>query len=167
MKYRSFFLFDPGAPIGSYLENVVGEYNTMIWLAPLKWNQAGYDAVFIDTVLKKVRFVQVTQASNHKKFHHYYFVEVLNRLAAEKDLNLFEVVEMCLLVPECNLGTFQTPTDVLDFENNILKVAGAPERTTRESSSGSGLPFEKCKVEIMILGVEFTPGTIFGWMDHV
>ncbi|KAL3668590.1 hypothetical protein V7S43_006672 [Phytophthora oleae] len=35
------------------------------WLAPVKWNQGGYDAVFINKAAQLVRFVQVTRAESH------------------------------------------------------------------------------------------------------
>ncbi|KAE8971472.1 hypothetical protein PR001_g26881, partial [Phytophthora rubi] len=160
-----------------------GIYRDKMWLAPLKWNQSGYDAVFIDTDKKLVRFVQVTRALVHS-FNHVYFVEVLNQLAAMKTPTQFDVVEMCFVVPECNLRKFRSPTDTLDFKTNVLSVAGAPERASRPSrpkrgkrgkqakrakralraiqaeqasSSEQSLPFRECEAKILIVGVDYKP----------
>ncbi|KAE9275604.1 hypothetical protein PR003_g29290 [Phytophthora rubi] len=128
-----------------------GIYRDKMWLAPLKWNQSGYDAVFIDTDNKLVRFVQVTRALE-RSFNHVYFVEVLNQLAAMKTPTQFDVVEMCFVVPECNLGKFHSPTDEVDFKTNAISVAGAPERA---NSSEPSLPFDKCEAKILVIGVDY------------
>ncbi|KAE9305965.1 hypothetical protein PF008_g21583 [Phytophthora fragariae] len=128
-----------------------GIYHSKGWLAPLTWNQSGYDAVFIDTDNKLVRFVQVTRALE-RSFNHIYFVEVLNQLAAMKTPTQFDVVEMCFVVPECNLGKFRSPTDEVDFKTNVLSVAGAPERA---NSSEPSLPFDKCEAKILFIGVDY------------
>ncbi|KAE9044845.1 hypothetical protein PR002_g2560 [Phytophthora rubi] len=109
-------------------------YHNKGWLAPLTWNQSGYDAVFIDTDNKLVRFVQVTRALE-RSFNPVYFVEVLDQLAAMKTPTHFDVVEMCFVVPECNLGKFRSPTDEVDFKTNVLSVAGAPERANSSEPS--------------------------------
>ncbi|KUF88009.1 Deoxyribose-phosphate aldolase [Phytophthora nicotianae] len=51
------------------------------WMAPVKWNQGGYDAVFVNKRENLVRFVQVTRAEKHT-FDPTYFVALLNKLAA-------------------------------------------------------------------------------------
>lgn len=57
------------------------------WWKPQKWNQGGYDAVYVDLNEKRVRFVQVTSAETHD-FKIYYFYVLLCRLA---DLDLMEI----------------------------------------------------------------------------
>lgn len=90
----------------------------------MKWNQSGYDAVYIDTEGKRVRFVQVTRALTHS-FNHLYFVDVLNRLAALEEPPQFDVVEMCFVIPVCNLSKFRSSTNELDFKTHVLKLRGA------------------------------------------
>lgn len=159
--------FDPGLPIGDYLKDRPETYREQTWMAPLKWNQAGYDAVFVDIPGKLVRFVQVTRADRHPSFHHYSFVQVLNKLADVEGLDPFQVVEMSFGIPKSKLTKFRIPTDDTDFRKNILEVAGAPERATRSSSTG--LPFKKCTSKIQVLVVEHdltdrrpVPGTRVG-----
>jgi hypothetical protein len=139
-------VFEPSRPIGIYLTH------KRTWLAPLKWNQGGYDAVFVDTDMRLVRFVQVTRALTHN-FHHIFFTEVLCSLAAEKIWVPFDTVEMVFVVPECNLESFALPTSKHDFEKKALKVAAWPKRSTRKVD----LPFENCSAVVQVVGVAYDP----------
>ena len=80
--------FDPLAVIPSY---------ELVWFKPLKWNQGGYDAVFIDKESKLVRIVQVTRGNSHKLKFQYFRVLLTNLKAAKYD---FKNVDICLVVPE-------------------------------------------------------------------
>ncbi|KAG2778193.1 hypothetical protein Pcac1_g11686 [Phytophthora cactorum] len=71
------------------------------WMAPVKWNQGGYDAVFVNKREKLVRFVQVTRAEEHI-FNSIYFIALLNKLAAGA-LNQIAVVELYFVVPMARL----------------------------------------------------------------
>ncbi|EGZ07416.1 hypothetical protein PHYSODRAFT_306597 [Phytophthora sojae] len=137
--------FNPACHLGQL--NYKGQYQDQTWLAPLKWNEAGYDAVFVDKS-KLVLLVQVTRAQTPSNLHCYAFVEVLNKLAAEKELMPFRKIEMCFVVPECNLTRLQ---------RKHLAVAGPPERVTRSSSPSTVLPFEPCLVDVKVVSVEYDP----------
>ncbi|KAI8891531.1 hypothetical protein BC833DRAFT_613727, partial [Globomyces pollinis-pini] len=84
--------------------------DTGLWLKPLKWNQGGFDAVFIyascETPNKPrnfVRFVQVTCGQTHT-FKIQYFRELLTVLG-----NHFEIhfVEVFFLVEQAKIGLFE------------------------------------------------------------
>ncbi|OQR89474.1 hypothetical protein THRCLA_22686 [Thraustotheca clavata] len=49
------------------------------WFKPFKFNQAGYDAVYIESDNGLVRFVQVTQSKTHS-FGIEHFAKLLNKL---------------------------------------------------------------------------------------
>ncbi|ETM41959.1 hypothetical protein L914_12315 [Phytophthora nicotianae] len=95
--------FDPALPIGSYL---VDQHHEKKKTDLDGWSKDGYDAVFIDTERNLARFVQMTRDQLHKNFNHFYCIEVLSRLAAEASLEPFKVIEMCFVVPECDLQKF-------------------------------------------------------------
>jgi hypothetical protein len=98
---------------GSSVINFDPEHITMeilnrspIWLKPVKWNQGGYDAVYIDTGKNLVRFVQVTRGKTHS-FKIRFFHEFLSNLDRVPKLN-FDIkrVDICFLVPKGNIGDF-------------------------------------------------------------
>ncbi|KAI3655578.1 hypothetical protein MP638_004124 [Amoeboaphelidium occidentale] len=77
-----------------------------IWLKPLKWNQGGFDAIFIDKTQHFVRFVQITRADSHS-FKIEYFHEFLSKLA--KSPSSFEItrLEIVFLVLKEKMNVFQ------------------------------------------------------------
>ncbi|KAI9986907.1 hypothetical protein PInf_025876 [Phytophthora infestans] len=58
---------------------------TPTWMAPVKWSEAGHDAVFVDASRGLVRFIQVTRAE-HQNYDHIHFVEILDKLSLHDDL---------------------------------------------------------------------------------
>ncbi|KAJ8561914.1 hypothetical protein ON010_g7765 [Phytophthora cinnamomi] len=94
------------------------------WMAPVKWNQGGYDAVFIDKTEQLVRFVQVTRPECHT-FDEKYFIDLLKRLVAG-DLNKVAVVELCFGVPMAWLETFSLPVGKEAFKKIVVEVALSP-----------------------------------------
>jgi hypothetical protein len=75
-----------------------------IWLKPCKWNQGGYDAVYVNKSSKVIRFVQVTRGKTHS-FKIQYFNSLLWKFA-----DYFETatLEIYFLVPEQQMKTFKT-----------------------------------------------------------
>jgi hypothetical protein len=86
--------FDPENPVINH---------SPIWLKPLKWNQGGYDAVYVDKEKKYVKFVQITKGKEHS-FKIQYFYSCL-----EKFSNLFETenLEIYMLVTKDNISKFK------------------------------------------------------------
>jgi len=71
-----------------------------IWLKPQRWNQGGYDAVFVDKSVPTVRFVQVTSGKNHT-FKIRYFRKLLDQFVLDAGH-----VEIFFLVPSTNVKKF-------------------------------------------------------------
>ena len=71
-----------------------------IWLKPHKWNQGGYDAVYVDKKVPTVRFVQVTRGNTHS-FKIRYFRIMMDVLGLKEGL-----VEIFFLVPFENMEGF-------------------------------------------------------------
>lgn len=87
------YFFDPSIiPIRICLDNPT-------WLAPMKWNQGGYDTVFVDKTKGLVRFMQIMRAEKHD-FQEISFAMLLNKLANQ--LNQITQVEM-YFVPNSQL----------------------------------------------------------------
>jgi hypothetical protein len=86
--------FDPENPVINH---------SPIWLKPLKWNQGGYDAVYVDKEKKYVKFVQITKGKEHS-FKIQYFYSCLKKFS-----NLFETnnVEIYMLVTKNNISKFK------------------------------------------------------------
>ncbi|KAI3655568.1 hypothetical protein MP638_002633, partial [Amoeboaphelidium occidentale] len=76
-----------------------------IWLKPAKWNQGGYDAIFINKEEELVRFVQITRAESHS-FKMEFFHEFLSKLA--KSPSSFEIkrLEIVFLVLKEKMNEF-------------------------------------------------------------
>jgi hypothetical protein len=79
-----------------------------IWLKPLKWNQGGYDAVYINKSIKVIRFVQVTRGITHP-FKIQYFNSLLWKFAEYFET---EKLEIYFLVPEQQVKIFKTSSVV-------------------------------------------------------
>jgi hypothetical protein len=69
-----------------------------VWLKPIKWNQGGYDAIFIDKTRGKVRFVQVTRGESHSfKIEYFYkFLFMLQRSSSKLEIETLEIVFLVL-----------------------------------------------------------------------
>ena len=74
-----------------------------IWLKPLRWNEGGYDAVYVDTNKNHTRFVQATRADEHP-FKIWYFSNLLTKFSS-----IFETktLEICFVVPIDKVSTFK------------------------------------------------------------
>jgi len=85
-------------------ENVPNDLpNDGIWLKPLKWNQGGYDAVYVNKDQKVVRFVQVTRGLTHSLKLHYFYSLLFNFARYFETRKL----EIYLLIPEQRVDAFK------------------------------------------------------------
>jgi DNA polymerase III delta prime subunit len=77
-----------------------------VWLKPIKWNQGGYDAIFIDKTSGRVRFVQVTRGDSHSfKIEYFYkFLLMLRDSPSSFEINMIEIV---FLVLKGKIATFK------------------------------------------------------------
>ena len=73
------------------VESIPGE---PVWLKPSKWNQGGYDAVYVDKDQGLVIIVQVTRSGTHK-FKIEYFEKLLKILTCRMHI---KTVEICFVV---------------------------------------------------------------------
>lgn len=80
-----------------------------VWLKPLKWNQGGYDAVYVDKEKQMVRFVQITRGEEHS-FKIQYFHALLSQMSRVK-AGGFEILDLqiCFLVSLDRLHEFKIP----------------------------------------------------------
>jgi hypothetical protein len=77
-----------------------------VWYKPQKWNQGGYDAVFIDRSAQLVRFVQITRGASHSfKIEYFYAL-----LQAFKHF-VIEKLEIVFVVEKEKLKDFKIPTN--------------------------------------------------------
>ena len=69
-----------------------------VWLKPSKWNQGGYDAIFIDKPGGLVRFVQVTRGDSHSfKIEYFYkFLQMLRDSPSSFEISTLEIVFLVL-----------------------------------------------------------------------
>ena len=85
-------------------ENVPKDFpDNGIWLKPLKWNQGGYDAVYVNKVTKVIRFIQVTRGATHS-FKIQYFNSLLWKFAEYFETTTLEIY---FLVPEQQVEVFK------------------------------------------------------------
>ena len=77
--------------------------NYPIWLQPIRWDEGGYDAVYVDRENNYTRFVQVTRATTHP-FKIQYFTALLSKFS-----EMFETkfLEICFVVPIDKVSTFK------------------------------------------------------------
>ena len=98
-----------------------------MWLKPEKWNQGGYDAVFIDHTANLLRFVQVTTSHKHE-FKSEYFNSLIDKIGLP-----FKTIEVYFVVPEDKLAGFLIPqnghlrTCPFDIKCYLLGAGGAEE----------------------------------------
>ena len=97
------FLFDP-LSMQSIPEGPEGP--GPVWLKPSKWNQGGYDAVYVDKDNGIVIIVQVTRSGTHK-FTIEYFAQLLEILSGLMDI---KAVEICFVVSPDVLENFKIST---------------------------------------------------------
>ena len=74
-------------------------------MKPAKWNQGGYDAVFIDESQKLVRFVQVTRGDSHS-LKLKYFRDFLVKQEQEVGYKV-ETLEIVFVVEQAKLQDFE------------------------------------------------------------
>jgi len=91
-----------------------------IWLKPLKWNQGGYDAIYVDRGNGLVRFLQITRGATHS-LHLEYFASFFQGIQQVQGLT-FKVkkLEIFFLMPQKNLGIFR-------FQNSDITGQGSLE----------------------------------------
>lgn len=74
-----------------------------MWLKPERWNQGGYDAIFINRPESLLRFIQVTLQNKHD-LKCQYFNSTIDRLGER-----FKNIEIYFIVPVDRLQTFVVP----------------------------------------------------------
>ena len=80
-----------------------------IWLKPLKWNQGGFDAVYVDRSLGSVRFIQITRGQSHSlKLE--IFCAFLQCLSASVESFVVKRIEIVFLVPRGIINDFRIST---------------------------------------------------------
>jgi len=77
-----------------------------VWLKPLKWNQGGYDGVFLDQEKKLVRFFQVTRSETHSLKLEYFYSFLLMLMKSDASFQI-ESLEIVFLVDLKKLSNFQ------------------------------------------------------------
>jgi hypothetical protein len=85
------------------------------WLRPLKWNQGGYDAVYVDRGRSLVRFYQITRAESHS-LKLGYFQKVMLEFAKQNFVT--NTVEIYFVVPLDRVSKFQ-------IKQNQVESSGA------------------------------------------
>ncbi|KAG1697250.1 hypothetical protein DVH05_016538 [Phytophthora capsici] len=107
-----------------------------MWFEPLKWNNGGFDGVFVDyqdaadtdTTAKQagyryklhVRFVQVTRAEKHS-YKTKFFRHLLSRFKTHMGNSLWiSRVEVCFVVPIKIVKTFTIPVKEEDFRKDVV-----------------------------------------------
>jgi hypothetical protein len=108
--------FDPKKPY---------DLTTSTWLKPLKWNQGGYDAVYIEIIdndiYKKedkkinVKFVQITRGKDHS-LKLQYFKELMENLK-----ELFETItlDIYFIVPFDNIRIFKISESKVESQGSL------------------------------------------------
>jgi hypothetical protein len=163
-KRADTMLFDPNkALIGISLDKPT-------WLAPVNWNEAGYDAVYVNKTEKIIQIVQITRAEQHS-YDHGYFIGLLNILAEHADLTgvVFQEVDLFYVVPLERLRAFRRPVRSKDFFRGVLHhVSTAPIPAAHTQSHQYDM-FLKCKSKVRVAGVDYemsmrarTEGTRYG-----
>ncbi|KAI3657466.1 hypothetical protein MP638_002729 [Amoeboaphelidium occidentale] len=109
--------------------------NEPIWLKPVKWNQGGYDAIFIDKRAKYIRFVQVTRGKEHS-LKLQYFASFLNELA--KSAQSFEIdkLDIVFIVLREKIADFKVSKIT---GSGLLKQFGFEQGNEREKLKVLGI----------------------------
>jgi hypothetical protein len=110
-----------------------------IWLKPQRWNQGGYDAVFVDKSGPSVRFVRVTSGKKHS-FKVRFFRNLLNQFELKAGK-----VEIFFVVPLINVEGF-----------GISEVSGEGMLAAFSTSEGDEIKWTKSQESklIRIVGME-------------
>ncbi|KAK1930890.1 hypothetical protein P3T76_013479 [Phytophthora citrophthora] len=117
------------------------------WLAPRKWNQGGYDAMYVEMFdgagkpTVQVRFVQASRGDKHS-FVHEFFVTLLHKLTDSFQGYQFKSVEVYFAIPISKLRVFDPKVDALQVRRHVLEPAGLPE-TTRNVIEIVGLDYKE------------------------
>ena len=109
------------------------------WLKPQRWNQGGYDAVFVDKIESTIRFVQVTKGKKHAfKIRH--FRKLLDQFKVET-----VCVEIFFLIPTTNVNEF-----------TISEVTGEGQLATFKADATGSIMWTKSKETtlVQIVGME-------------
>lgn len=77
----------------------------LCWLKPKKYNQGGYDAVYINKEYQLVRFVQVAKSDKQSFFIHY-FKEFLDSLK-QREMPHVSLVEIFVVVDKQKIAKFK------------------------------------------------------------
>ncbi|OAJ40780.1 hypothetical protein BDEG_24481 [Batrachochytrium dendrobatidis JEL423] len=80
--------------------------NNGVWFKPNKWNQGGFDAIFLDKGKGLVRFVQVTDGNTHS-FKIEYFHSFLMMLCQSPQLFEITCLEIIFVVDQKKRSTFK------------------------------------------------------------
>ncbi|KAG1697245.1 hypothetical protein DVH05_016533 [Phytophthora capsici] len=154
-------LFDPES------NGAIDLVNPQMWFEPLKWNNGGFDGVFVDyhdaadtdTTAKQagyryklhVRFVQVTRAEKHsykaKLFRH-----LLSRFKTHMGNSLWiSRVEVCFVVPIKIVKTFTIPVNEEDFRRDVV------DPVTRSNGVPGTMPTRASftDVSICVVGLKY------------
>ena len=91
-----------------------------IWLKPSKWNQGGYDTVYVDIKNNTVKFFQITRASEHS-FKLKFFVQLMKKFA-----NHFEtkILEIYFIIPKKNILKFNIPESKVEEKGSLAAFKG-------------------------------------------
>jgi hypothetical protein len=123
LSRSSFTAFDPSKPPQIPTSST--------WLRPLKWNQGGYDAIYVDRGRSLVRFYQITRAESHSlKLR--YFQELMVEFA--KQNYMISTVEIYFVVPMDKISKFRIPYTQVESSGVLseyyFRVLSAKERNT-------------------------------------
>ncbi|KAF8424982.1 hypothetical protein EV426DRAFT_573701 [Tirmania nivea] len=114
-----------------------------IWLKPEKWNQGGYDAIFIDHRQSLLRFIQVTIQHNHD-FKYEYYNSVIDKIGLE-----FKKIEVYFVVPVKKLSVIKIP------ENGHLRTCPSDIKAHLRGVEGTKgdtgeYPYKFPKLEVIV-----------------
>jgi len=122
-----------------------------LWLKPVKYNQAGYDGLFLDRDTRLLRFIQVTIQTEHSfKWEHFNTtIRDLDKYLGGDFLKKFEIY---FIVPQDKISAFSIPKDGHSGDckggvNNATRSAaingGQRECTCKDWRKVAGIPWGK------------------------
>ncbi|KAF4040146.1 hypothetical protein GN244_ATG07575 [Phytophthora infestans] len=129
---------------------------TPTWMAPVKWSEAGHDAVFVDASRGLVRFIQVTRAE-HQNYDHIHFVEILDKLSLHDDLRgvRFRKVKLYFVVPREREAEFMLPVRAADFLTNVVQVASSSTLAGMKTRSHEETMVGGCMARVEVIGADY------------
>ncbi|KAE9013613.1 hypothetical protein PR001_g13863 [Phytophthora rubi] len=111
--------FEVGDKVVVAMPNILGNRS---WLQPVDWNQGGYDAVYFDTKVNKVIFIQVTRSDKHT-FKMRFFKEVLIKLRSAgmrcPSVEVFFVVKLNQLM-NFSISSIDDRGAIEEFDNQWI-----------------------------------------------